>query len=196
VSSAEPTKPPSFHYDYFDDWALWVLDHGLPDLPDVLGEDDEVPIAYWAGPVFGTVLFRSWWTRGEEIPPFEGEDKEVNTDHYSYIRTHTGWEASGTGGGTAGPEADPMVPRPGLDHLTYFWSGWQEGPVGGVTGHVGVSARTIEVADSHGTNRKPVEAPLGVVVVCFDARDEVTIRVLDADDQLLAEAAPPSPQLW
>jgi len=46
-SPSSDIPPPSFHYEYADDWGAWVLDHGLPTLPEALGDDDEVPIAYW-----------------------------------------------------------------------------------------------------------------------------------------------------
>lgn len=57
------------------------------------------------------------------------------------------------------------------------------------TGSFGGAVRTIDVVDRHGTTRRPVVAPLGWVVVCFDSADEVTIRILDADDQPLVETA-------
>lgn len=193
VRSGVGGQPPSFHYENTGDWAMWVLDHGLPMLPEELGEDDEVPIAYWAGPAFGSVLFRSWWSSAEgEVR--EGE-ADVNDEHYSYVRTEEGWEPTGASGGTAGPEDNPLRPRPRVERLASFGGEWQEGPVRGLTGVVGSAARFIELIDSHGRTRRPVEAPLGWVVVCFDASEEVTIRVLDADDQPLHETIR-SPAAW
>ncbi len=154
-------------------------------LPEELGEDDEVPIAYWAGPAFGSVLFRSWWSDAEtEARDGEGD---VNDDHYSYIRTAEGWEPTGASGGTAGPEENPIQPRAYRERLAAFGGEWQEGPVRGLTGVVGSAARIIELIDRHGRTRRQVEAPLGWIVVCFDSSDEVTIRVLDENDQPLLE---------
>ena len=190
VPTGQDAQPPSFHYEYSDDWATWVLDHGLPELPRTLGDEDEVPIAYWAGPVVGAVLFCSWRADCEEDTPTEAP-REIDNVHYSYVRTGTGWEPTGASGGTGGPEDKPMQP-PVLPHrLAYFGGGFQEsGPPGSVrgrTGMVGGSARTIELVDRHGTTRRPVEAPLGWVIVCFDPEDEVTIRVLDDQGETLAE---------
>jgi hypothetical protein len=179
--------PPSFHYEYSDDWARWVLDHGLPALPDVLCDDDEVPIAYWAGPAFGAALFRSWSSpRGEETGHTQ---PDVNNDHHAYIRTEARWEATGGTGGSAGPNDNPMRPGDYPERLAHFIGEWQDGPVRGVTGVVGAAARTIELIDGHGRTCRPVQAPLGWVIVCFDALDEVTIRVLDSDDEALLGAA-------
>jgi hypothetical protein len=183
VQSDQAGRPPSFHHEYSDGWATWVLDNGLPDLPQALGEDDEVPIAYWAGPKFGAVLFRSWWSGGEEGSI--DEERDVNDEHYAYVRTASGWEAIGGSGGSAGPERDPLRPRAHPDRLAYLGGEWLNGPVRGVTGSVGAAAQTIELVDQHGRTARRIEAPLGLVIVCFDALDEVMIRVLDAAGQHL-----------
>lgn len=186
MASRHDVKPPSFHYQYCDDWGVWVLDHGLPALPGSLGEDDEVPVAYWAGPTFGAVLFRSWWSHPDEDEP--NPQSAVNDDHHSYVRSAAGWEATGGGGGTAGSEDDPMRRALVPDRFAGFFGEWQDGPVRGVTGIVGSAARIIELGDRHGVTRDLVEAPLGLAVICFDAAEEVTIRVLDFDDRPLLEA--------
>ncbi len=81
---------------------MWVLDHGLPAMPEALGDDDEVPTAYWRGERFATVLFRSWAAIGEgEQEPAEGPD--VDDDHYSWVLTETGWVPIKAGGGAGGP---------------------------------------------------------------------------------------------
>ena len=187
MTSTSGTRPPSFHYRYSDSWATWVLDHGLPALPEALGKDDEVPIAYWAGPASGSVLFRSWWSNPEDEVT-EGVAK-VADNHYSYVRTGEEWEPTGGGGGSAGPEDDPLRLRVYPERLASVGGEWHEGPVRGLTGLVGSAARTIEVEDRHGRTRRQVEAPLGCVVVCFEALDEVTIRILDQDDQPLLDTS-------
>lgn len=139
-------------------------------------------------------MFPSWWTRGDEMPAFEGEEKEVNNDHYSFVRTESGWEATGSGGGTAGPEDDPMRPRALAPRKVHLGGDWQDGGVRGITGWVGSEARTIEVEDRYGVARRTVEATLGLVIICFDPRDDIRIRVLDVEDQPLLETTRgPSP---
>jgi hypothetical protein len=51
---AKMDRPPdSFDEDDAYLWCEWVLDHDLPELPDVLVKGESVPIARWAGPTFG-----------------------------------------------------------------------------------------------------------------------------------------------
>ena len=134
--SANTDPPSSFHYEFSDEWAIWVLDHGLPELPVKLGDDDDVPIAYWAGPRCGSVLFRSWY---EDCEPSEepAAEREVNTEHYSYWRTSDGWEATGGGGGTGGPLADPLARIDLPDDFARLGGGFVESGVAGRTGLVG-----------------------------------------------------------
>jgi hypothetical protein len=68
-------RPPSFDAEWMSDWSEWVLDHGLPPLPAVLGDDDAVPIARWAGPRFGAVLHVTRHWEDEDTP--DGVDSEV-----------------------------------------------------------------------------------------------------------------------
>ena len=93
----------------------------------------------------------------------------------------------------SGPEQGGMPPAGTAgrhapeDRLALLVGDWLEGSVRGVTGIVGSSTRTIEVVDRHGVARRALQAPLRFVIVCVDAQDQVTIRVLDADDQPLLE---------
>jgi hypothetical protein len=186
------SPPPSFHNEYADAWGPWVLDHGLPALPAALGEDDEVPIALWAGERFGAVLFRSWdsWVDDDDLG-FAGDIREVNDDHYCWYRSEGGWHPMGSGGGSGGPSAEPMTSRQVAPDLAAFGGEWQDGDrvstVRGLTGHVGERARYIELVDRHAVTRRPVEAPLGQVLVCWDADDDVIVRILDFDERVLAE---------
>ena len=80
-------------------------DHGLPALPDVLCDDDEVPIAYWAGPAFGAARFGSWSSpRGEETGHTQ---PDVNNDHHAYIRTEAGWGGDGWDWRVGGTQRQP-----------------------------------------------------------------------------------------
>ena len=42
-------KPASYDEDLMTDWSLWVLDHGLPDIPAAVAVGESVPVARWAG---------------------------------------------------------------------------------------------------------------------------------------------------
>jgi len=76
------------------DWSLWVLDHGLPPLLEVLEEDEVVPIERWAGPRFGAVLHVGRY-RNEE-----GGEEELDSEVEVFRRTVDGWEPSTGGGGS------------------------------------------------------------------------------------------------
>jgi hypothetical protein len=190
VTAESGGPPPSFHYEYSDDWAMWVLDHGLPAMPHVLGDDDQIPIAYWKGHRLGTVLFRSWASQVDDDLGFV-EERDVDDDNYSWVLIEGNWVPIGAGGGAGGPMPNPLA-RPALAaDAAYFGGDWAQGDskgsVRGVTGAVGEGARCIELEDRDGITRRPVEAPLGAIIVCWDADDEVTVRVLDAEDKVLSE---------
>ena len=149
-----------------------------------------MPIAYWRGDHFATVLFRSWASICEdEQEPAEGTDGDDN--HYSWVLTDTGWVPITAGGGAGGPLRDPMV-RPDLPADTASFRGdWlqgdDKGSVRGVTGTVGERATYIELQDRHGMTRHPVEAPLAAIIVCWDATRDVTITILDVEDAVLGQ---------
>jgi hypothetical protein len=191
ADSRHASHPPSsFHFDNSDEWGAWVLDHGLPGLPAVLGEDDEVPIAYWAGRRFGVVLFRSWWSGGDDEDQDEGVEMErdVNTDHYCYERSDRGWESTGGGGGVAGLQADPLGPLDLPSDFAAIGGSFQDDGIAGVTGLVGRFAAVLELtSDRDRVIRRAVEAPLNQFVVCFDRVEIVTVRILNSNGRPLLE---------
>jgi hypothetical protein len=191
------SPPRSFHNQYTHDWALWVLEHGLPELPTVLDDDDEVPIAYWAGLRCASVIFRSWWEPLVDDFP-EGWSlplgREVNTEHYSYRRSSRGWVATGSTGGEAGPIGDPLAPASVQPRDAHVGGGFVEGGIdGGVAGVVGIAggeANLIELkVDGEAPMRRSLQAPLRWFVVCFEPSDSGTLRVLDGQDRPLFEQA-------
>lgn len=99
-------QPPSFEWEWMSDWSEWVLDHGLPPLPETLADGEVVPIPRWAGARFGAVLHVSRYWDEED-----GEDR-LDSEIEVFRRTETGWESSDGGGG--GGWFDPPFERPGL----------------------------------------------------------------------------------
>ena len=191
--------PPSFHYEYSDDWGVWVLDHGLPALPDELGEDDEVPIAYWVGPLFGAVLFRSLGEPCDDDEPGEFSGVEVNDMVYGWVRVDGQWEEILARAGGGGPMTDPMARDPYPESTGSLGGGWrlgsEHGDVAGLDGAVGRRARFLEVEDSNGLTRQPVDVPLGAVVVYFDPHEDVMIRIVAGDGSVMYEGRERA-QLW
>lgn len=180
-------RPTDFSEVSIPGWCDWVLDHGLPPLPDHIRVGETIPVAYWAGPEFGAVTV----IRRHEPDPIRGEDTDVSQDTYCFRRTATGWDQATGDGGTnwpTGPDLSPLdVPSTFAalgGYLTVTEDGWRCTAVDGV---VGRDAAWIEVVDSTTTTRRPVAAPIGVIVVCVSCGIDSTIRVLAADDSELGQ---------
>jgi hypothetical protein len=176
-------EPSSFDEDLMEDWSFWVLDHGLPPLPHRVNVGESVPVARWAGPRVGAVLHIQWrWSD-------EHDDDHLTTETQAFRRRGTAWEVANGQGGTGW--FDPPFVRPSHIGPTdvviggqFFASevGWS---CSGVDGIVGVDAAAIEVEDSDGVTRRPIESPFGAVIACSDGADEATFRVLHADGRVL-----------
>ena len=164
------------------DWSEWVLDHGLPPLPPVLGDDEVVPIARWAGARFGAVLHVSRYWDEED-----GEDR-LDSEIEVFRRTEAGWESSNGGGG--GGWFDPPFERPGLEPREVIGghehgSGGPEWSCCSVDGLAGEDAAWVEVVDAAGVERQPIESPFGAFIACSDGQQPATVRILDAKETVL-----------
>jgi hypothetical protein len=182
----EFAAPPSFNEELTGDWSLWVLDHGLPPLPDRVGFGESVPIAYWAGPQIGAVLH----IQATAADPHAGEPARFDTEVTCFRRVGDHWDAADAGGGTdwpAGASLARIQVAPGYVGFGGELNASGDGPVcTAVEGVVGDNARWIEVTDPAGTIRRPVDAPVGVIVIGIPAARPVTIRVLDSADREIA----------
>jgi hypothetical protein len=178
-------RPGSFDEKLMTEWSLWVLDHGLPPLPDRVASGESVPIAYWAGPLIGVVLH----VQGTSADPDNGEPARFETDIECFRRADDHWEGVNARGGTDWPlGASPARMQVARGHVSFGGEmlATGDGPAcAAVDGVVGTDATWIETTDHTGTVRRRVEAPLGVVVVGVPADRPVTIRVLGHDDNEL-----------
>lgn len=100
-------QPGSFDEELMGDWSLWVLDHGVPELPNTVSVGELVPVAYWVGPAFGAVLHVQWRWGDPEDEDYLISEVEV------FLRTPSGWQCSMGGGG--GAWFDLPLQRPHLD---------------------------------------------------------------------------------
>jgi hypothetical protein len=107
IGQAECVKrPDSFAEDVMTDWSLWVLDNGLPKLPDRVEVGESVPVARWVGARFAAVLHVQWrWGDSEE-------DDVLISETEVFARREGGWEISSGSGGTNW--FDPPFVRPQL----------------------------------------------------------------------------------
>jgi hypothetical protein len=177
-------RPESFDTELIAGWGESVLEHGLPELPEVVARGESVPVACWAGPVVGAVHY----VRHSEDDDEEhaGAGARVDTVTLCFGRTASGWEP-GVGQGGSGP-ADPRLTRlavPG-DHVAFvggFGTGGDGWACTTVEVLVGDRAAWIELTDTETTIRRPVDAPIGQVIVCFPTdKGPATIRILDSDE--------------
>ena len=176
--------PPSFDWDFKDEWSLWVLDNGLPELPATVSLGQSVPIARWSDARLGAVLQVS---RDED----EGDDY-LDTNVQVFWRTPDGWETSDAEGGSNwlghNLEAPGLPPR-GVHFAHVHCSG----NLCAGDGVAGADASVVELLDEDGVTRRPIESPLRAFIVVFDSRTVATVRVLDESGNAMAEHRYPSP---
>jgi hypothetical protein len=178
-------RPASFDGELQEDWSRWVLAHGLPELPGPdLAVGQAVPVSYWIGPDTAAVLHI------RRIHSETFEEPETETDVQCFYLEGGVWMPSGSGG-TGWREQSPLarvtVPP---DHVKL--DGVNGGRVGlrgckALWGEVGTGAAIAEVIQAGQVTRRPVQAPIGLQVVCGYYGQPFTVRVLNAEGQLLAQ---------
>ncbi|RBY95141.1 hypothetical protein DQ237_15725 [Blastococcus sp. TF02-8] len=183
-------RPGSFDAALAEQWSRWVLAHGLPELP---GRDlplgRSVPVGCWVGPDTAAVAHVRYLRWDDDEEPFPQVDVEL------FCLVDGEWEIWGGGGGnwTDEPTLDRVAVPPGTAALDGMTAGWADDR--GCTalfGPVGTDAATVEVTQEGRATRRPVEAPVGLLVVCADSRYPFTVRVLDAAGGLLGEVDQPA----
>ncbi len=149
------TSPPgSFAVD-LGDWDDWLLVHGLPELPDVVGEGEAVPVAVWVGSEWAATLHLSYRDADEDEP-------SLDTDHQAFRRVRGEWEAANGSGGSNWSPGLALKP-PSLGPRDAFACGlglyvdpaWSVGVVDGVAGS---DAATVEVETPAGIESAPLRA--------------------------------------
>ena len=166
------------------DWSLWVLDNGLPALPPNVAVGESVPVARWNGREFGAVLHVQWrWS--------DSHDDDELQNEIEVFRRRQGeptWEvatARGGGGWFSPPMSRPVVPESNATVTDFFATGEGTWKCCAAYGFAGSKASLIEVTDSAGVTRSPLESPLGVFVVAADGEMPATVRVLTEGGSVL-----------
>ena len=188
---ADLMRPVDFSIEYSEDWARWVLDQGLPELPEHIGLDESVPVAYWRGDRIAAVLFvRRWFdARPHELLPDEDCDEQERTDLDAdlFRLVHGEWTPFGSGG--ANWHCEEALTAPVLDPNEFSLSGMygagdQDGQVLAIYGYLGEHIAYLEVEQDGTTRRHTVDAPLRAAVVALESRP-FTVRGLAEDGTVI-----------
>ena len=195
---ARGVRPDSFDAASSTDWSLWVLEHGLPDLPDRLAGGESVPVASWTGPDSAAVLHLRRRPMSGPGDPQDPDEPFTEVDVEVFERQSDGWAPAASGG--AGGWSDPSLTRVAVpaDHASLSGAvggGWLELQHFALWGEVGTAAATLEVEQDGITTRRPVVAPLGWMVVSAAVGGPFTARVRDGSGRVLTEEVAP-PEDW
>lgn len=185
-------RPPSFDADHICYWDEWVLVHGLPDLPPVVGVGEAVPVAWWRGGGWAAVLNLEYVADDAEFD----EPARLDTDTQSFRWDGRAWEmADGSGGAGWFPGFDVrppahLGPREAFamhcgSHASHEWAS------GVLDGVAGVEAESVEVEQGGRRHRQALDSPVGAWVAAFDGRRPATVRVLGRGSILFEREVPP-----
>lgn len=164
------------------DWSLWVLDHGLPELPTEVRPGDSVPVALWVGPRFAAVLHVQWlWS--------EHHDDDVLVNEMEvFLQSDGQWRPSLGSGGSGW--FDPPLERPEMEPTSaevigQHCSGGGDWYCCAVAGVAGAAATTVEVEDGDGVTSRPLTSPIGAFVACSNGHKAAVVRVRDGNGATL-----------
>jgi hypothetical protein len=156
-------------------WAVQVLEHGLPPLPAELERGQTVPAAVWRGDQAGGVLFVRLWKNGQP-------DSEIAIARRG---ADGSWEVPSWGGG---PWVDDPMMRPadGWDGDAVAWlhhSGqFTQGDNDGMRAQAGAAAEgiaAIRVEQAGRTWSVPVDSPCGAFIVVMDSLRPARLCAID-----------------
>jgi hypothetical protein len=177
--------PPTFDEYFMNDWSLWVVEHGLPVLPDEVRKGESIPIARWAGPRYAAVLHIQWmWGNDDSSEDYLAGEIDC------LVAVGDGWESTDGGGGTGWPWARLARPRdiaPRQVHrLGVHLASGVDYRCSVAYGVAGVDAAYVELRTSRGTQRSGFDSRIGAWVAAWEAGLAAEVRVFDAQSQLLA----------
>lgn len=180
-----------------DEWSLWVLEHGLPNLPASVKKGESVPVARWVGGRVGAVLHVQWmWEHhagDDDLRP--SEDDFLISEVACFRRVDGGWQ-QGDGGGGSGWYS-PVLERSnsiGPAETRPFGLHGEGGCCLAPYGITGTAARFIEVETEGRVERAPLESPIGAWIAAWDPAFAATVRILgDGDGVLYSESHAPWP---
>jgi hypothetical protein len=185
------SAPASFNEDNMEEWSLWVLSNGLPDMPVAVGKGESVPVARWVGNAVAAVLHVQWmWGNGDP------DDDNLASEVACFSQVVDGaWQSSGSSGGTGWHSAtlgrsDSIGPTETQRFGVHGEAG-EAGCCVATFGITGIAARFVEVETEGHVERAPLESSIGAWIACWDAASAATVRILGYDDTSLYSESHP-----
>ncbi|MEY2426511.1 MAG: hypothetical protein QOI61_2083 [Actinomycetota bacterium] len=179
------TEPGSFDEELFEEWNVWVLDHGLPPLPAKLEKGQSVPVARWAGEQWGAV-FHLQWNWDEDEP----DDDYVATEIQVLRRVEGRWQTPSGSGGSNWHEEHPFtrwaVPGRAVHLGGLVWHGADDWAGAAMDGIAGIEAALVTVVSEGREESNLIDNDLGIVLAAFNGELPAMVIVQDAEGVLLA----------
>lgn len=180
--------PPGLDPRNVQQTGIAVLDHGLPELPDVLTYQMAVPVAYWTEQHCAVVLFLHFSRDGRERWPL--------AVMATFTRDQGSWQADthwmGTGWGND-PIANPGDLRE-MDGQAMTVSGGsradtpEPGQMATVWhGRAAPAVRQIALLQDGHEDRRPLDSHFGAWVVCTENPSPFHVTALDQNGSILAD---------
>lgn len=178
------------------EWAKWVLENGLPDLPGFVGVDQAVPVAYWRTGDWAAVLNLQYVAPDPPVNVGPSLESEL----LRFRAAAPGWEMS-DGSGGSGWSDDVVLARPpdlGPQDVVTTGSGLSARPGWAcrtLNGRAGTDATTVEVRQYGRRLRQHIDSTIGAWVAAFDGSAPASVSVLAGDTVLFARDLRPPPDL-
>jgi hypothetical protein len=184
-----PAAPASFDEDHMDEWSLWVLENGLPELPVSVKKGESVPVARWAGGTVGAVLHVQWMCDHDDRDAHHRapeDDDFLASEVTCFYRVDGLWREGNASGGSGW--YSPVLERSdliGAAETREFGLHGEGSCCVAPYGITGTAARLIEVETGGRVERAPLESPIGAWVAAWEPASTATVRILGEDDVLL-----------
>jgi hypothetical protein len=181
--------PATFDEDHMDEWSLWVLENGLPELPVSVKKGESVPVARWAGHTVGAVLHVQWMCDHDDSDAHHRapeEDDFLASEVTCFYRVDGVWQEGNARGGSGWYSA--LLERShhiGAAETREFGLHGEGGRCLALYGIMGTAARFIEVETGGRVEQAPLESPIGAWIAAWEPALAATVRILGDGDALL-----------
>jgi hypothetical protein len=191
---SELELPPELDCEYSRRTGASVIEHGLPELPEVLTYQMSIPVAYWIAPTCAVVLFL-------RFEPWDGRFRPKVTMG-TYGRDRERWNAHRMWASKSWSH-DPIAKPGALRDLAGKTIGSSGGasteqpepgyPAAVVVGRVEPAVKQIALIQDGHEDRRELESHFGAWAVCTDKPRPYDIAAFDEVGVMLASLNRPFP---